>query len=574
MVCRSSWIDRAELVVALLACLPACSGDDTQAATTSTATTTTGAGGGGSGGAGGGAPTGPIDGAVGRYDIAFDLASRAATFQLGVDVAPPGGDCWSVACGLPVTDVTWNDAPATSGVVDGNALAACGPGVPGGGALAVAARTVVPEQTFLGLDVGYSVLDDMDGGKFSYLLSWVGGCDRFGPCDDDPSRLVEVHLDVTHPEGTTVLCPGLRTDDAGGTHCDIAGTLAPTYSGVALAADPLWVRTPFTQAAGVDLVFYEVPSGKLAASLDPTSVGAFMDWITGRLGPFPYGNELRFAGGPTAWLGFEHPANIILYEDLPSLNGPYGDPTMHVTMHEVVHQWAGDRTTLASTLDFVWKEATAEYLAYVFEDEQRPPGEAAASLAYWDAASLGANWHPRPLDEPPPDVEDFYGDVYGPGPMVLYVQLESLLRRDKVLTAIASFLAQPGARSVDDLQKALEAASGSDLQAYFDAWVYGTGMPEWPTVSVAATQQGDQVNVTLTQLGATPYGCVVEVDVVGATSTATALVDFGPAPTAAQASADVTLAEPFTSLVVDPRHRLVAKVMGAADPPPVVVWPL
>lgn len=511
---------------------------------------------------------GLIFGQVQRYDYAFDLASAHATSKLSIDVAPPGGDCFAASCALDKTSAnTWNGAPAKSAALQGDTLTTCGEPVPGDAKLTIGAAVDVPEKTFLGLDVGFSRKQDMAGGQFTYLLSWVKGCEHFGPCDADPSRLAAFHFDVTHAPGQVVLCPGTLTPGSTLTQCDLSGTLAPTYSAFGLAADPLWKRAEFATVAGVNLAFYEVPVGKIAASLNKPSVTEFFTWITTLLGPLPYGKELRFAGAPTAWLGFEHPANIILNEQLPLQVGAYKDPTMHVLMHETVHQWAGDRATLASVPDFVWKEATAEYLAYVFEDEHRPAGEAAASLAYWDAISLQSQHYPRPTDSPTPSVESFYGDVYGPGPMVLYVQLESLLGRDKVLGGIQGFLVQPGARSADDLRKTIEAASGKDLKPYFDAWVFGSGKPEWPTFSVATTQTGDQVTVTVTQKNASKklYGCKVEVGVQGATASALATVDFGVAPTSTTASATVTLSGPVKSTTLDPNHRVVGR-LGTGGP--------
>src|SRR5262249_35929354 len=151
-----------------------------------------------------------------------------------------------------------------------------------------------------------------------------------GPCDDDPSRLVELHFEVTHAPGAVVLCPGTLTPGDATTRCDLAGTLAPTYSGFAIASDPKWARTPFSKTAAAEVVFYEVPGGQIASSLDPASVDEFFGWVTGLLGPLPYGKEMRYAGAPTYWLGFEHPANVVLAEDLPSVDGAYLDPTMHV----------------------------------------------------------------------------------------------------------------------------------------------------------------------------------------------------------------------------------------------------
>ncbi|MDI1431823.1 M1 family metallopeptidase [Polyangium sorediatum] len=526
---------------------------------------TGGAGGaGGAGGMGGMGPTGDITANVVRYDYTFDLVTAEAQSKLALDVAEPGGDCYSVSCeASSLTDVTWNEGPAASADFANNALKTCGPGVPAGPTLTVGARTTVSNDTYWGLDVGFSRKKDLAGGDFSYLLSWVGGCDRFGPCDDDPSRMSDFHFEVTHPAGTVVLCPGTLTAGDTKTTCDV--TNAPTYSAFAIAADPLWERAPYGSFAGVDLVFYEVPLGTLAASLDKASVGAFMDWITALLGPFPYGKELRIAGGPTAWLGFEHPANIILHQQLDKLQTDYADAMMHVLMHEIVHQWAGDHTTLASAADFVWKEATAEYLGYVFEDLARPEGEAAATRAYWDGVSpLSKHW-PRPTDEPAPEVQDFYGDVYGPGPMVLYLQLEPLIGRDAVLAGIADFLSKSGGRSVTELKEALEAASGQDLDAYFDAWVFGKGAPVWPTFAVSATQLDGQATITVTQQN--PNGklfpCVVEVEIKGATETARVGVDFGLAPQDATATMQIPFSEAVATVTLDPDHRLIGTKAGA-----------
>ena len=527
---------------------------------------------GGSSGDAGSGPTGAIVATVKHYDYVFDLATAKAISKLSLDVSQ-GGDCYSVSSELsPLNNVKWDDMPAASSDVTADVLQACGVGVPAGSPLTIGSEQTVPIGKFFGLDVGFSKKKDMAGGDFSYLLSWVGGCDRFGPCDDDPSRMASFHFDVTHPAGTTVLCSGTLSAGDTSTACDVEG--APTYSAFAVVSDTLWERKPFGTFAGVDMVFYEVPTGTLSAALDKTSVGAFMDWLTTLLGPFPYGKELRIAGGPTAWLGFEHPANIVLQEQLDKLQLGYKNGTMHVLMHEIIHQWAGDRSTLASASDFVWKEATAEYLAYVFEDEARPVGEAAASLAYWDDISLQSKHFPRPTDEPAPEVQTFYGDVYGPGPMVLYLQLEPLIGRAAVLAGIKSFLATPGGRSVTDLQDAMTAASGKDVKPYFDAWVFGKGVPEWPTFAVAAVQAGAEATVTVAQQNASGklYGCVMEVEIKGATQTARVKIDFGLAPQTAKLSVAVPFTEPVTTVTLDPDHKLIGRKSG--QPPLLVTKPV
>lgn len=567
MYARSA-MRRIASLFALALVTTSCTSDDEDAAG--------GAGGAGSSSSTGVAPMpGPISGPVTRYDYLVDLDTDAATSTVTIDVAAPGGDCVDLESKLaPNGPVLWNGADAVSAAADAGVYHVCGaPLAPG--PLAIATPTTLVKKTFFGLDVGLSKKKDLAGGDFTYAVSWIGGCDAFGPCDDDPGTLAEIHFDIAHGADTTVLCPGTISEGPNGTHCDVVG--APTYSGVGWAADTKWVRTPFLTANGVDWVFYEVPGGKLAASLDPATMKSFFGWIVGLFGPFPYGNELRLAGGPTAWLGFEHPANIVLLEDLDATATDYADAPTHVTMHEITHQWAGDRTTIATASDFVWKEATSEYIPYVFEDEHLPASVAASSLAYWDAIALQATYFPRPTDDPAPAVSEFYGDVYGPGPMVLYVQLEAMIGRPNVLAGLKSFLAEPGVRSVDDLRVALEGASGKDLKPYFDAWVFGAGKPEWPTFSIETSAVGNEVTVTLTQENASGkvYPCVVEVDVLGATQTVTANVDFGFDPKSPTASAKITMSEPVASTSLDPRHRLVARLKAAAPlakPTPRRVW--
>lgn len=518
-----------------------------------------------------------IAGAITHYDYRFDLATGQATSGFDVAVAPPGGNCLVTDFALnTASHATWNGTSARTANVSGGTLQVCGDTVAGGAPLTISAGAAVPRQTFFNLDVGFSSKRDISGGSFTYLLSWIGGCSHLGACDSAPSQLSTYRITVDHGAGDVVLCPGEISSGAATTQCTIDTTLAPTYSSLAVASDPLWQRNDFVTAAGIDVVFYEVPAGRIARSLDRTSVAGFLTWITGLLGPYPYGTQLRVAGAPTKWLGFEHPGNLIVDQRLP-FSGPYQDSGMHVFMHETIHQWAGNRTTIASVADFAWKEAIAEYLSYVFEAEQRAPEEAAQSLLYWTAVGIQARHFLRPSDVPTPAIQDFYNDVYGPGPM-MFVQLESLLGRAAVVDGIVQFLAAPGARTFDDLRAALEAASGANLAPYFDAWVFGAGAPEWPTFAIATSQLGDQVTVTAVQQNASGkrYGCKLEVEVHGATSSALATLDFGVAPTSTTASATVTLAEPVTGTVFDPHHRVIGRAAGAPAMQglPVPVWPL
>lgn len=508
----------------------------------------------------GGPVRGDVPFTVERYDFAFDLTTRELTSRLWLDVAGAREGCLSIPAPAEVTDVRWQGVPPASQRTADGRLEVCARSWLDGQPW-LDSRYRVPEATYLSSQVGFSRRPDRHGDPFTYLLSWVESCDLFGPCDDAPSRLSHFTFDVTHAPGQVVLCSGTlsRPDDTH-TRCELWETRAPTYSAVMVASHPAWRRTRLLDSAVARVDLYEAPDGLLRAAIDEDGLADFLEWMTARFGPLPYGPELRIAGAPTEWLGMEHPANILLNDSLPRLPQDHGSMTQHTLMHEVVHQWAGNRITLSQAMDYPWKEAVAEYLTYVFEDE-RGGAAAAQTLGYWDRVARMSTYYLRPKDAPAPKYISFIHDIYGSGPMILLLQLESLLGRPQVLAALQAFLAEPGARDIEDLRRALEVASGASLQRYFETWVDGTGEPDWPFFQVEWI--GEEVlTLTVTQqsLSHTVYPCVVELELQGDApdQRQQVSVSYGLEPLSARVHATVRSPSwPVRQVVVDPRNRLV-----------------
>jgi aminopeptidase N len=514
-------------------------------------------------------PTGPAAVTVLHYDYALDLESRAAAVSAALRFDTPG-DCVHLpvrAGGLE--DVRLDGEPIRDGALEGGVLTACGRGWQAGEEVALEARMVVALETWGESQVGYSVTTDAEGAPFHYLVSWVGGCDRFGPCDPAPDRFATYRFTVSHPAGTRVLCPGVIEAGERESACTLDQP-APTYSGFGLAAGPSWVEVPLGDWGGVEATLYDMPSVDMAAALDRDAHARFLAWMEDRFGPYPYGDQLRLFAGPTYWSGFEHPGNLALADTLHTAPSPYADPLTHVVNHELAHQWAGDRTTLTAARDFVWKEAMAEYLSFVFEDEELSADDALATARAWKSFAAGAQYHPVPEDEPEPPLLDWYGDVYGPGPMILFRQLEAMVGRDAVMAALGELLADQGVRSIEDVRAALEAASGADLANYFDTWIYGSGAPTWPRFEVTWTQtRTGPLSYTVRQV--TPqgrlYGCAFAVAFTRDAQRADARIDLGPDGTAEVTG---TLEPGFhaTAAVVDPDATCLAFPATAARTAP------
>lgn len=457
-----------------------------------------------------------------HYDFSMSLATRVARSLVTVEITAPG-NCLTIGFKpAAATDVTLDgQMPDSAAVMDGK-LAVCRAGLRlwnKGDKVVLGATGEVPQTTLKSSQVGYSVRRDLAGKSFAYLVSWVNGCDHHGACDAAPDRFATYRFTVDHDAGVGVLCPGtVKNESDTRTVCDFNYEGGPTYSGFGFAAGASWKASSLGDWGGVKVDLYDYAQTGIAAAFDKAAGQGHFAWMQSLFGAYPYGKELRFVVGPTYWAGFEHPGNIVLSEQLARGQSAYSDGLRHVEMHEVVHQWAGDHATLASTYDFVWKEAMAEYLTFVYEDEKIAAGDAQTTAAYWKGLAQGARYYPVPLEKPM--LFDYYGDAYGPGPMALFRQLEAMYSRKAVLDGLKSLLggAAPRALSIDDVRMALEQATGAKLDKYFNAWVRGTGTPAWPEAAVTVTDAGggmSKVSVTVKTQDNVPRGCAFKVRLLG-----------------------------------------------------------
>ena len=512
-------------------------------------------------------PKGPVAATVTEYDLTIDLDSRAAHAKVTADVTT-GGDCWQLPFrgGTP-TAVLLNGKPAEA-TLDATTLTACGAGFVAGKPLVLEVDHAIQLTTLDATDVGYTTKAPL-GRSYDYLLSWVNECDRFMPCDNRADQFAHFHYDITHAAGVVARCPGVVTDvSATETTCAFDYDGGPTYS-TGFIASPSWTQSDLGMWAGVHVTLYADGASDIPGAIDATYHTGYLTWMQSLLGAWPYGSELRVLTAPTYWSGFEHPGNIVLYDKLAGggLGGSvYYRPVEHILDHEMAHMWAGDQTTLADTYDFAWKESMAEYFAYVYEDMMDPPA-APVTAAYWKNASAAASYYPVPGDKP--RLVDYYGDAYGPGPMVLFRQLEALTSRDQVLAAIKSVLGHPHAASVDDVVAALSASTGLDLTAYSAAWIHGTGKPTWPTVMTTYTAG----SLHVTQTTATDKRCKFHVALDGAQPGERTLVAVDTLRDGLDQTIPVTAPSyAVTGVVLDPLSECLVFSPGFAAPPHLNPW--
>ncbi len=174
--------------------------------------------------------------AIGHYDYQFSMDSREARATLRLTLASDG-DCVTIPMrSTGLRDVTIDDEPALLAEIGSGNARTCGEGWPAGTELQIAAVTTVELDTWKSSQVGYSVTEDIEGNPFTYLVSWVGGCDRFAPCDSRASAFATYRFTIDHPADQTILCPGTITAGDTQTICEFSHSGGPTYSSFGFAA--------------------------------------------------------------------------------------------------------------------------------------------------------------------------------------------------------------------------------------------------------------------------------------------------------------------------------------------------
>ncbi len=217
-------------------------------------------------------------------------------------------------------------------------------------------------------------------------------------------------------------------------------------------------------------------------------IGRFFE---SEFGPSPY-DTLRLAMiEARAPGGHSPPGMVILARRPPLLRGALrDDPASFADIpgfflaHEVAHQWWGHGVAGENYHERWLTEGMAQYAAALWT--RHSLGE----QAFENVLGRFARWALAESDKGPislgyrlghlkNDPQVYRAIVYSKGALVLHM-LRQIVGEEAFRTALRELqLTSRYAKiGTDDLRGALEAASGRELAPYFEAWVYGTALPE------------------------------------------------------------------------------------------------
>jgi aminopeptidase N len=170
-----------------------------------------------------------------------------------------------------------------------------------------------------------------------------------------------------------------------------------------------------------------------------------------------------------------------------------------VIAHETVHQWFGDSVTPASWAHLWVSEGFATYFGAVYFGERDGPDAFREAMDGGRQQVIGSDASNRPVVDERPDLFGLLNsNSYPKGAWILHM-LRSMLGDEAFFAGIRSYYEEhaEGSADTEDVRRAMEEASGEDLEWFFRQWAYSPGFPR-----LKVTTQGSEgaTLVTLEQV--------------------------------------------------------------------------
>jgi aminopeptidase N len=206
---------------------------------------------------------------------------------------------------------------------------------------------------------------------------------------------------------------------------------------------------------------------------------AALEFYDDRVGPYAY-EKLANITSPVTGGGMEAATAIMYHES--SVTGERTVRWRNVIIHEVAHQWFGNAVTEADWDDVWLSEGFATYFTLLFIEHAYGRDEFVAGLRS-SAERVFAQYEDDPEYR---IVHDDLSDMrrvtsaatYQKGSWVLHM-LRNRMGDEAFWSGIRAYYARHanGNATTVDFRRAMEEASGLDLEAFFQQWLYSGGNP-------------------------------------------------------------------------------------------------
>lgn len=320
---------------------------------------------------------------------------------------------------------------------------------------------------------------------------WIGvtgqgdGGDNWWPCKDHPSDEPDEGMDIalTVPSGLVGLSNGRlveRVDNVDGTTTSRWRVSYPINNYLVTVNIAPYVPIE-ERYHGVDgsldevLTFWSLPESVESARLMWRQMPRILEVLGGRFGEYPFLAD-KFAVAHAPYYGMEH-QTLVAYGALFTDNSFDFDELL---LHEVAHEWWGNKVTVRDWADFWIQEGFATYAEALYVLDTLGEDRYLDYLARQRPRIR--NREPLVRGENLTSAEAYSGDIYFKGAWVLHT-LRWLLGDEVFFEALYRFANDPGyayglvsSRDFIDLVQALDSR---DLGWFWRRYLYRAELPAW-----------------------------------------------------------------------------------------------
>jgi aminopeptidase N len=414
---------------------------------------------------------------------------------------------------------------------------------------------------------GYFATNTHSGAPVTWTLSEPYGARYWWPCKDnliDKADSLDIY--ITHPSTNKAASNGLKISEVVSgtntiTHWKHKYPIVSYLVAVAVSNYSIQNSTVISNGTPIPFVGYVYPENVAAynSSVNGLKVGFAM--LEQKFGPYPFRNEQYAQTEVQNVGGMEHQTNSFIS------NWSNG-----LLVHELAHQWFGDKATCGSWQDIWLNEGYASY-AEVLNVETVSGIAARTTQLNSRITSITAlpNGSIIRTDTSVGSIFN-YRLSYLKASYALHM-LRWVIGDNKFYEASRNYLNAPGiaysfART-DSLKKYMELSHGSSLAEFFNDWVYGQG---YPTYSGRWNQNTNntfalQLNQSASDASVAFYEMPVPVKLIGDAKDTTVIVNH----TSSGLVFNYQLSFAVNSVVIDPEKWILSKSNAIVNDPTFIV---
>ena len=332
-----------------------------------------------------------------------------------------------------------------------------------------------------------------------WTLSEPYGAKAWWPCKQDLiDKIDSVDVIVTHLNTLKTASNGLLISETASGNNTITRWKhrhpIPAYL-VAFAVTNYTVYNDYVASGDFNVVNYVYPESLATAQTETAITPNIIDLYGNLFEPYPFSDE-KYGHAQFGWGGgMEHTTMTFM-----------GGFNRGLIAHELAHQWFGDKVTCGSWQDIWLNEGFATYLTELVTENM----DGQIVFKNWRSSSVNyiTSSPSGSVRVPASDTLSvnrvFSGRLtYRKGAMVLHM-LRYKLGDAAFFQGVKDYLADPtlafAFAKTEDLQAHLEAASGENLQEFFNDWYVGEGYPSFQVNwNYSATDQKVNFRVYETQ---------------------------------------------------------------------------